>query len=361
MVFRRWGNQAFTLIELLVVIAIIALLVGLLLPALGSARRSAKTTVCISNLRQMTVAQTAYAAQYNDAIGSYRASNRSGPIEGSYLTDSGFVARDIIERLTGKTLPWVKNRFFHRNYWHLPAIAEGAFGNDSNGLYVTAVACPEDRTILEWKRNAVTAANQDLGSTDVDAPDFKEYRPFWSSYEQVPAAWSPDRNGSGGNTIGQAYPRHQLFTGGDSNLITSLPLGERKLGEVALASSKVWIFDKYDRHYFKPRGSIDKLWYGFDQARQPLAFFDGSVRSYATKDARDGLSADQLWGDVNSQRLISNPALAPFAMRRGLYEPGTGWANYDPPTFSGAAREDYALKYRWTAGGLQGYDFSGTK
>ena len=58
------GGRAFTLVELLVVIAIISILAGLLLPALERALESARTTVCISNLKQLHVCMSMYANDY---------------------------------------------------------------------------------------------------------------------------------------------------------------------------------------------------------------------------------------------------------------------------------------------------------
>ncbi len=332
-------SQAFTLIELLVVIAIIALLVGILLPALGQARRAAKTTICQANLKMFNTGFQNYSGEAKGLIASFSwqpnvatpsdyADNRIVPTTATQAHARQGI--DIVRRL-GKDSTLVPNasiadnRILARNFTQMVLMDGGYYGERNPE---PAAACSEDRLLLEWQKLSPQQAQATLGAWDYGAPP--AFAPYYSSYQIVPNAFQDEKG------PGQIY-----HVSNDYRLYYTSPattrFKQRRLDQVAFPSQKVVWFDLFDRHSGKT-----PFFYAYRDAIQPLGFFDGSVSMRATRNANLG------W--QHQAQTSTTPAMVTYAPINPT----------DPPAkYTSAAANNLPQYYRWTRAGLRGVDFNG--
>jgi prepilin-type N-terminal cleavage/methylation domain-containing protein len=149
-------RSAFTLIELLVVIAVIAVLIGLLLPAVQKVREAAARTQCQNNLKQMGLAVHNYAGAYNNALPALT-SDTARPKYGAY---NGGLFVTI--------LPFIEQQVLYQNAityssaatWNSPIPPATAGTPVLQSQPMKIYQCPADATILNGlSSNQATSPN----------------------------------------------------------------------------------------------------------------------------------------------------------------------------------------------------------
>lgn len=127
----RTSKNAFTLVELLVVITILVLLVALLLPALGKARRKAKNVICASNAHQSLTGCINYASDHKNALPQPIFLTSSQPYAGYVAWRAGVFA--------GLGLAWTDGYIGDAHVFYCPLQTAPAFMfesyTDANGKW----------------------------------------------------------------------------------------------------------------------------------------------------------------------------------------------------------------------------------
>lgn len=351
---RRIRAPGFTLIELLVVVAIIALLIAILLPALGEARRAGKLTMCLSNLKQFGVATGSYAADYEDRIWGFtwRKTDINNPQLPSQwapfqqATNDVYAGKmqalDILSRRTG------------RDYTDFVAIAGAAwiahvlYSHLVIQDYLAArlpekmVVCPEDIHRNNWqidpKNNFERNVWMPFQPSGLDALNARW--PYSSSYQPPTATY--DRSAAP-SRITQASSHSTYYVPG------TVSVGNLRMSEVMFPANKVHLHDQEQRHYTKKR-----LFFGVAGSRQPLLMFDGSVDIQITggdvyNHPRLGRTMVGNEGWVPTNPTGRSPTIIYYLPREWEAPPLNTQLGYDQtPGY-----------FRWTREALKGMDFGG--
>ncbi len=217
-------RHAFTLIELLVVISIIALLIGILLPALSAARQTARTATCLARQKQVVVSTTAFATDVPDSrlIPARRDDNFTN---GNYVQ----IALNYEASIAANDIPGVEafeDYGFPQEYWADPAREFEPFLDNTYAQMIIAYQyfggmefwtnLPGTPDRLEGRPSPVTLDEMSSGKVIIADVVGKDTGQFW---DELAAPWMEDSPPHGKTAEGGPVGSNHVYGDGSGGWV----------------------------------------------------------------------------------------------------------------------------------------------
>lgn len=330
--------------DLLIGVVVVGSLSAIAVPTLSQVRMDASRQACNGNYKfiaQMSASYTNDFAGYMWAASWQRGMlNPAAPFTSYFGSDAEAQATQTVltlrrlGNLNAQQAPiptsWMSQILYSHvallDYVNLPAPA-------------SFMVCPED-----WTRQAFLEGDfSKLPDSGGDGSSTSWRWPFSSSYSVSSYHWGPSRQTRVSTPTGGTMPvpmwyatsANTSFWTVDGNTTVSGALGPRLADAVRFPASKVFMSDEYARHNGRVR------YYAYPTAAQDMLFYDGSVRYYRTDSTNPG------WDPSSASRRGSMTSRFAHTKKADVF--GTLDNNVAQANFQ-------AGWYRWTRGGLFGWD-----